>query len=236
MNRRFYSLTLTLACFVLASCASMTVTEKGHHPRELTSTQKTHQEASEMNRLLTIKRRLIRESFPELKNTRIQLKLYPADTESVYSMTCRPGLNATVLTVNRAIFERNISDTALESVLAHELSHAVYYEEHSFLHNISLIEILWNDTFRAKFERRTDLETIRRGYARGLIAYKKWLYSFLTNSERARKKRLYFTPEEVRVMTEALDKNSKLYQYWQKDVPLSIEDVRTDIQNTPVKL
>lgn len=83
------------------------------------------------------------------------------------------------------------------AILAHELAHVLHYTS---LEQQELIDFaLWyaqGDI--ADYERQTDEETLRRGCASGLIAYREWLYSVVDAETRAEKERDYYTPEEIR--------------------------------------
>jgi hypothetical protein len=83
------------------------------------------------------------------------------------------------------------------AILAHELAHVLHY---TGLEQQELIDFaLWyaqGDI--ADYERQTDEQTLRRGCASGLIAYREWLYSVVDAETRAEKQRDYYTPEEIR--------------------------------------
>jgi hypothetical protein len=83
------------------------------------------------------------------------------------------------------------------AILVHELAHVLHY---TGLEQQELIDFaLWYAQGEvADYERQTDEETLRRGCASGLIAYREWLYAVVDAETRADKERDYYTPDEIR--------------------------------------
>ena len=84
----------------------------------------------------------------------------------------------------------------LRSVLAHELSHVVYYTRGKRFRLIGLVRLA-SRGYRSKFERATDLEAIRRGYGDGLKEYRRWLYRSVPPKALCGKWGDYFSPEKI---------------------------------------
>ena len=105
-----------------------------------------------------------------------------------------------VLKVNRKLYVDSPGDVALRGILIHELTHLNEYAHSS---TFGLAGLGWDYAFTddnadvVKWERATDENALRLGYAEGVKAYRLWLYSRLTPERVAKKKRVYFTPEQI---------------------------------------
>lgn len=172
---------------------------------------------------------LIEKSYPELDSQKIGVKTFKSSStffKAQFSfsrfLTFR-GMRTTIF-VNPLVFERNAPEEGIRSILAHELGHALYYKERKRVQLIGLIGLI-NGGFNAKFERRTDLIAIERGYGEGLIAYREWLYQNVSAKSLAEKKRDYYTPEEIRLLIEAVDKNPRVFEKLKKTVPRNLNEV-----------
>jgi hypothetical protein len=146
---------------------------------------------------------IIEKSFPELKNKKIEIKTFSSDSDYFQSrftfgrfLTFR-ALRY-VIFVNPSVYERNAPEKGIRAILAHELSHIAYYVRKNRLQLLGLVSLV-SDNFTRKFERRTDLEAISRGYGPGLISYRNWLYENIPPKNVKIKKRNYLTPEEIEV-------------------------------------
>jgi hypothetical protein len=78
----------------------------------------------------------------------------------------------------------------------HELAHVVDYANGNRVRLLGLIRLA-SPRFRERFETRTDVEALRRGYAQGLKQYRIWLYQHLSADVLREKRRDYLTPEEI---------------------------------------
>jgi hypothetical protein len=146
---------------------------------------------------------IIEKSFPELKNKKIEIKTFSSDSDYFQSrftvgrfLTFRTLRY--VIFVNPSVYERNAPENGIRAILAHEISHIAYYVRKNRLQLLGLVALLGDD-FTRKFERRTDLEAISRGYGLGLIAYRNWLYKNIPPKKLKAKKRNYMTPEEIEI-------------------------------------
>ncbi len=100
---------------------------------------------------------------------------------------------------NPKVLESELSEAAIDAILAHELVHIRSYLSLSRLELIGLAlrYHFGSDEFRTEFERNTDLEAVDLGFAAGLRDYRLWLYEQLDPQAVAEKKRLYLRPEEL---------------------------------------
>lgn len=92
------------------------------------------------------------------------------------------------------------SDDALEGILSHELAHFTQYLEMSAwqLIKIGVEYILFEKSSRIiDFEKKTDLESIKRGYGLKLLQFRHELYKVLPPEKVKLKKEIYYTPSEI---------------------------------------
>ena len=78
----------------------------------------------------------------------------------------------------------------------------------------------------AKFERRTDLDAIHRGYGDGLKSYRNWVYAHIPPDKLQQKHRNYFSPEEIENIQIRLHEHPELFAYWNKHVPLNLQEIQ----------
>ena len=78
----------------------------------------------------------------------------------------------------------------------------------------------------AKFERRTDLDAIHRGYGDGLKSYREWVYAHIPSNKLPEKRRNYFSPEEIGAIQILLEKRPELIGYWTAHVPMSLLEIQ----------
>ena len=172
---------------------------------------------------------IIEKSYPELDAKKISVKTFKSSSTffkaqfSLSRFLTFRGMRTTIF-VNPLVFERNAPEEGVRSILAHELGHALYYRERKRLQLIGLVGLI-DGGFNAKFERRTDLIAIERGYGEGLIAYREWLYQNVSAKSLPAKKRDYYTPEEIRLLIAELDKNPKNFEKLKKTVPRNLNEV-----------
>ncbi len=128
--------------------------------------------------------------------------------------------------VNPALFDRAAPEAAVCAMLAHELGHAAELGRGSRLRVFGLIRML-SKRYTARFERRTDLVAIERGYAEGLIAYRNWVYANIPASAAAQKRRNYFAPDEIEVIARHLREDPKLAERWRRNPPRDLDQAKT---------
>ncbi len=168
---------------------------------------------------------IIEKSYPELKDKRIEIKSFASKSDYFQSrfsfgrfLTFR-RMNY-IIYVNPKVYELNAPENGVRAILAHEIGHILYYSRKNRVQLLGLVN-LSTKGFTQKFERRTDLEAIRRGYGEGLIAYRTWLYENIPMKSVDVKKRNYFTPEEI----SAIMKQPEKIAVWQKNVPKNLSEI-----------
>jgi hypothetical protein len=151
---------------------------------------------------------IVDKSFPELKDKVIDVKTFSSKSDYFQSrftfvrfLTFRELKY--VIYVNPKVYERNAPENGIRSILAHEICHIAYYVRKNRFQLFGLVALV-RENFTRKFERRTDLDAISRGYGTGLIEYRKWLYENIPSKTVAAKKRNYLTPEEIESELEKL--------------------------------
>jgi len=108
--------------------------------------------------------------------------------------------------------------------MAHELAHVSDLSRGNRFRMFGMVRLL-SSGYMARFERKTDLEAIRRGFGPGLINYRNWLYAHTPPEKVARKKRNYFSPEEINKILELSRGNPQLFDYWNRKVPLNEREI-----------
>ena len=108
-----------------------------------------------------------------------------------------------MIRVNSAAALLAAPEEGKRAIIAHELAHVAYYANGNRLRLLGLIR-LPSKGFRERFETRTDVEALRRGYAQGLKQYRIWLYQHLSADVLREKRRDYLTPEEIEVMQQKI--------------------------------
>lgn len=173
---------------------------------------------------------IIPASFPELEGAKIKVKLFKSKSNYFKSrfstfrfLTFREMRY--LIYVNPAVFEKNAPEEGIRAILAHELSHVLYYRRKNRLELIGLIG-LTDRSFTAKFERKTDLEAIKRGYGAGLKQYRRWLYDNVPAKDLEGKKRDYFSPEEIDLILEIAGKKPEIFEVWKRDTPRNVGELR----------
>src|SRR5690606_3731781 len=104
--------------------------------------------------------------------------------------------------VNPIIFSYRIPYDAFKSILVHELHHTLDYRQKGVLP--IAIQLLMKK-HRYRYERRTDLQTILRGYGAGLASYRRWQYPLLSDRDLRIKKKNYLTDLEINFIVSKLE-------------------------------
>jgi hypothetical protein len=178
---------------------------------------------------------VIEKSYLELKGSKIKVKTFQSDSnyfKSRFSLSRYlkfQKLNY-VMYVNPEVFTKNAPENAVRAIIAHELAHVLYYRQKNRFELLGLVS-LTDKSFTAKFERKTDLEAIKRGYGEGLIEYRKWLYQNIPAADLRAKKRDYFSPEEIDLMLEILKVKPDIINLWRKNVPRNLSEISKDRQD-----
>lgn len=171
-------------------------------------------------------------SFPDIKPEKIKIKSFRS-SDSFFKARFSLGRFLTfrrmrhLVYVNPEAFDRSIPENGFRAILAHELAHVAYYTRKNRLQLLGLVR-LTGSSARSGFERKADLDAIQRGYGKGLIEYREWLYKQISSDQVAVKKKVYFSPPEITLLIKAAAEKPELINKWKEDVPRSIEEIRRD--------
>jgi hypothetical protein len=171
-----------------------------------------------------------RTSFPDL--THVDLRVRTFHSHADYLRT-RFSLSRFVLLmpmryfadVNPALFQEQAPSDGFCAILAHELAHVVSLSRGNRIRRFGLVRLL-SKRQTAKFERRTDLEAIHRGYGDGLKSYREWVYAHIPPHKLPEKRRNYFSPGEIGAIQILLKKRPELFGYWNGHVPMSLQEIQ----------
>jgi len=149
-----------------------------------------------------------RSLVPELDGVSLRIETIESDSTFLaaqvdLSTISNPPLEREyIIQINRQIFEQQITGPSTVAILVHEFKHVLDYTE---MDTNALIEFgLWyagGDV--AEYERTTDEFALERGCATGLIEFREWLYSFVSEEVRREKEENYYTPDEILSWVEA---------------------------------
>ena len=173
--------------------------------------------------------KVAKDSFPEIKPSKLRFKEFESTSvffKSRFSicryLTFRPMRH--VIYFNRTAFADGLPDDALDGILAHELSHVLYYTKKNRFQLAGLAGLI-SPARNAEFERRADIEAIRRGYGEGLADYRKWLFKHIPAKAAAEKRRDYFSAEEIEMISKAIGKDPQLADRLWRHVPRDREEL-----------
>jgi len=178
---------------------------------------------------------IIKTSFPELNDASIKIKTFKSQADyfrARFTFTRFLTFRKIhyLIFVNPQVFEKNAPMNGIRAIIAHELSHIAYYRRHNRFELLGLIS-LQSKTFTARFERGADLQAIKRGYGAGLQEYREWLYQNIPPKSLIAKKRDYFSPEEIELITDSIREKPSLIDYWIKNVPRNLNEIQSTVQN-----
>ncbi len=185
--------------------------------------------------------RQVREaSFPELARVKFQIQDFRSENDyfrtrfSVARFFFLLPMRYSVQ-VNPRLFTEQAPAPGVCAILAHELSHLTVLSHGNRIRRFGLVRLV-SGGYTARFERKTDLEAIHRGYGEGLKVYRNWVYGHIASGKLAEKRRRYFSPEEIDAIEQRLREHPDILTYWQKHVPLNLADVeRTDVEKRDVQ-
>ncbi len=172
---------------------------------------------------------LVRRSYPSLKGLRIDLHdvhWEDAYFSSFFAFPLPFKKRTYKIGINLRAFDRDLPEEAMKSILSHELGHTLAYSKRNFFQMFGLVKIFLNPGSLRRFERRADLEAIRRGHARGLIEYRNWVYRNIPAAKIEEKRRTYYAPEEIEALERERLRNPQLFELWLRDPPMTLEQIR----------
>ncbi len=177
---------------------------------------------------------IAKKSFPEIKLKKIRIKTFKSDKsyfKARFSVTRYLTFQRMrhFVFVNPEVFKRNASEEGIRSIIAHELSHILFYTEKNRFELLGLAG-LTSGSFEQKFERKTDLIAIQRGYGKGLIEFRRWLYRNVPASNLDTKKKNYFSPNEIELIMKTVKVKPEMFEIWRKKVPKNIDEIKKSIE------
>ncbi len=172
---------------------------------------------------------IVETSYPELKKAKIEVKTFQSETNYFKSQISFSRFLTFrklhyIIYVNPEVFRRAAPADGIRAILAHELAHVFYYRRKNRFELLGLAGLI-NKNFTAKFERKTDLEAIARGYGEGLKSFRRWLYQNIPPNAVAAKKRDYFSPEEIDLLLRILQEKPAMIDVWRKRVPRNLREI-----------
>lgn len=188
-----------------------------------------HEKQSALERARQLVEEVRAASFPELAQADIQVQLFDNDSDYFRTRFAFPQFLSErrmryLLRVNPRVFALNAPDDGIRAIIAHELGHVLWFQQRNRIRLPGLVR-LSAQVFTARFERRTDLIAIARGYGDGLIAYRRWLYQHIPSKKLPEKQRNYFSPEEITAIQASLKNHPDLLEAWLRDVPLNLKQI-----------
>jgi hypothetical protein len=168
-------------------------------------------------------------SYPELSSTQIQIRKMNSEADFFRARLRFPdfffqGTIRYVITVDPRVFELLAPEAGVRAIMAHELGHVAYLKKRNRLQLLGMVALISN-SFTMRFERRTDLEAISRGYAEGLKTYRQWLYQNVPRTKLREKQERYFSPAEIEMLVLEIGKCPGLLQVWTKNPPLNLGEI-----------
>jgi hypothetical protein len=175
-----------------------------------------------------------RKSFPEINLTKIKIKTFQSDKNFFkarfsYTRFLTFQKMRYIVYVNPKVFKLFAPENGIRAILAHELAHIFYYTEKNRFELLGLISLV-SGKFTTKFERKADLEAIKRGYGKGLIEYREWLYKNIPPKTVRPKKRDYFSPAEIELILDVLADTPEMIGIWRKEIPKNIYEIKKSIE------
>jgi hypothetical protein len=169
------------------------------------------------------------EAYPELAKKEVQLGTFPSKSD--YFRT-RFSLSRFFffrrmqyfVEVNPELFARDAPADGVCAILGHEMAHIADFSHGNRIRLFRLVRLL-SSGYTVRFERKADLEAIRRGFGPGLINYRNWVYANIPAAKIEEKKRNYFSPQEISAIQELTRANPQLFDYWKRKVPLNQNEI-----------
>ncbi|MCI0665101.1 MAG: hypothetical protein L0220_28895 [Acidobacteria bacterium] len=191
--------------------------------------RKEAQQANALRQTYVLVEELIAASYPELCDAEIQIKLFQGNSDFFRTRFDIPqflfgGKMRYIISVNPRVFEWQAPEAGVQAIVAHELAHILYFKQKNRLRHFSLVRLA-SMKFSARFERRTDLEAISRGFGAGLKEYRQWLYQNIPPKKLLEKRRNYFSPDEIDAILSLSQQRPGLLDYWRKRTPRHIQDI-----------
>ena len=231
---RLATIGLVLAAWVISDsrplfCQSAVSLSQVRPLAEVAVPRADGQASAGVNRVEALLQGVRAASFPELSHTDIRVREFYSQSDyflTRFSLARYASLQKMrfYLEVNPRVFELGAPEEGIRAIIAHELEHVLYISRRSRIGMLSLVRLASGD-YTARFERKADLGAIGLGYGSGLILYRQWLYQNIPADAVRKKRRDYFSPEEIAEIQSIIQKRPETLLYWLRHVPLSIEDI-----------
>jgi coenzyme F420-reducing hydrogenase gamma subunit len=147
---------------------------------------------------------LLEKHFPELQNIKIKIENFESNAYFLQANLKKKTIfkeahkRTYVIEVNQKLYACPPTPKGLRAILAHEIQHISDYLNMSSAEIIALAaRYSTNKKFHTEYERSTDKKTLEKGFGKGLIDYRLWVYQWLSPKQLKEKKRFYYTPEEI---------------------------------------
>jgi len=179
---------------------------------------------------------VIAQSYPELHDAEIRLKVFHSRADFFHTRFGIPQFffgrrMRYLIWINPQVCDRHAPEAGFRAIIAHELAHIAWFRRGSRIRLLCLTRLL-SGSFAARFERRTDLQAIARGYGLELKEYRQWLYQNIPAEKLKEKQRNYFTPVEIDAILRLSAQHRNLLEYWDTRVPRNLEEI---MQAAPAK-
>jgi hypothetical protein len=137
----------------------------------------------------------IKKDFPILKNVKIILKIGKLKIGSMWASKTPFHYGITV------DFDKykDANDKQIIGALAHELMHFETYEIHGWKrYFLEYLAFYFSKNLMMKFERENDINTIKRGYGKELLATRIYRFSKISKKEFKQIGLCYLSPNEIK--------------------------------------
>jgi hypothetical protein len=140
--------------------------------------------------------------YPDLQG--VSIALHPLVSENDYftsnldldTLSNEPRDRSYWVLDNAKLFADPPPADAIVAILVHELGHIEDYTTKS-TDEMATFAIWYGTADVSAYERTTDERALAAGCAKGLKAYRIWLYSHVSDATRAKKQHDYYTPDEI---------------------------------------
>ena len=223
----------------LLGCQKLTSSSRQAASQTLkNSSPKTeHSIQPELERMRLLMQQVREASYVELKDVEIEVRTMKNESDFFRARLRFPDFFFRrriryIIKVNPKVLELQAPEEGLKAIVAHELGHVAYLEKRNRLQLLGMVRLV-SGNFTARFERRTDLEAISRGYAEGLKAYRQWLYQHVPRKKLNEKQQNYFSPAEIETLISQTKNCPGLVQYWRKNPPRNLKEIEEEPSRSP---
>ncbi len=168
-------------------------------------------------------------SYPELVQVQMSLQEFHSTSDYFRTRFSLPRFFFLMpmrysVQVNPDLFSQGAPQDGVCAILAHELAHVAALSHGNRIRRFNLIRLM-SAGYTRRFERKTDLEAIRRGYGDGLKVYRTWVYAHIPPEKLAEKRRRYFSAEEIERIQQVSLRDPSRFVEWSRQVPMRLEEI-----------